>query len=115
MIRRLVQILIVLPLAVILIVLSVANRHPVTISLDPFGGAEPSLSVTLPLFLVIFIALFIGVVVGGVAAWARQGKWRQRARLSRDEAARWRYRADEAERKEAAVAGVPRLPALRRS
>lgn len=117
MIRRLVQILIFLPLAIILIVLSVANRHAVTISLDPFGGAEPAVSVSLPLFVVIFGALFIGVVIGGAAAWASQGKWRKRARLSRDEAARWRYRADEAERQDTGVgpgAGVPRLPALRR-
>ena len=115
MIRRLVQILIYLPLAVILIVLSVANRHPVTISLDPFGGAEPSLSVSIPLFLIILGALFIGVVIGGAAAWFSQGKWRKRARRSREEAAQWRYRLDETQRKQADDSGVPRLPALKRT
>ncbi len=115
MIRRLVQFLIYLPLAIILIVLSVANRQPVTISLDPFGGAEPSLSVSLPLFVIIFAALFLGVVIGGAAAWASQGKWRKRARVSREEAARFRYRLDETERKQAEETGVPQLPALKRT
>lgn len=115
MIRRLIQILIYLPIAVILIVLSVANRHPVTISLDPFGGVEPSLSVSLPLFVIIFAALFVGVVIGGVAAWLSQAKWRRRARESTRNAARWRYQLDETERKQADDSGVPRLPALKRT
>jgi uncharacterized integral membrane protein len=114
MLRRVLQIVIFVPIAVVLIVLSVANRHPVTISLDPFGGTEASLTVSMPLFLVIFGALFVGVVVGGVAAWLSQGKWRRTARRSREEAARWRYRYSETERKQADD-GVPRLPALRRS
>ncbi|MEJ8570531.1 LapA family protein [Microbaculum marinum] len=115
MIRRLVQFLIYLPLAVILIVLSVANRHPVTISLDPFNGTDPAVSVTLPLFLIIFAALLVGVVVGGTAAWLSQGKWRRRARVHRQEAARARYRLDETRRKQADEAGAPGLPVLRRT
>ncbi len=115
MIRRTVQILVVVPLAVVIVVFSVANRHPVTVSLDPFGGPEPALSVSLPLFLIILGTLFAGVVIGGAAAWFSQGKWRKRARLSREEAARWRSRADEAARKEASASDAPRLPALGRS
>lgn len=116
MVHRLVQVLVFLPLAIILIALSVANRHSVTISLDPFGGggaAEPALSLSAPLFLVIFLALFVGVVIGGVATWISQGKWRKTARLSRREARQWQSRADEAERKEAAGRSGPQLPALR--
>jgi uncharacterized integral membrane protein len=115
MIRRLIQILIVVPLAVVIVVFSVANRTPVTVSLDPFGGAEPALALSVPLFLLILGALFIGVVIGGMAAWFSQGKWRKRARLSRQEAARWRVRADEAAKQEAAASDIPRLPALKRS
>ncbi|MCT8973287.1 LapA family protein [Microbaculum marinisediminis] len=115
MLRRIIQVLVIVPLAVVIVVFSVANRHAVTISLDPFNGAEPALSLSLPLFLIVLGTLFIGVVVGGVAAWLSQGKWRQRARLSREEAARWRNRADEAARKEADASGAPRLPALKRS
>jgi len=115
MVHRLVQVLVFLPLAIILIALSVANRHSVTISLDPFGGgaAEPALSLSAPLFLVIFLTLLVGVVIGGVATWISQGKWRKTARLSRREARQWQSRADEAERKEAAGRSGPQLPALR--
>jgi uncharacterized integral membrane protein len=115
MLRRVIQILIVVPLAVVIVVFSVANRQPVTISLDPFGGVEPSLSISPPLFLVILASLFVGVLIGGGAAWFSQGKWRRTARSAREEAARWRNRAGEAERKETAVSGGPQLPALRRS
>jgi len=114
MIRRIVQILIVVPLAILIVVFSVANRHAVMISLDPFGGAEPKLSLAIPLFLVVLVTLFVGVVIGGMAAWVSQGKWRRRARLSRQEAAQWRSRADEAARKDT-PSDTPRLPALRKT
>jgi uncharacterized integral membrane protein len=114
MIRRLIQILIVVPLAVLIVVFSVANRHAVMISLDPFGGAEPRLSLSIPLFLIVLGTLFLGVVIGGMAAWFSQGKWRRRARLSRQEAAQWRTRADDATRKDT-PSDTPRLPALRKT
>ena len=114
MLRRIIQILIVIPLAVLIIVFSVANRQPVTVSLDPFGGTEPVLALSVPLFLIILVTLFVGVLIGGVAAWLSQGKWRKRARLSRQEAAQWRSRADEAARKDT-PSEAPRLPALRKS
>lgn len=112
MLHRLVQIVIALPLAVAIVVFSVANRAPVTISLDPFGGADPALAVTMPLFLLVLGTLLVGVLVGGTAAWLAQGKWRRRARLSREETARWRYRANEAQRQIPSTG--PSLPALRR-
>jgi len=114
MLRRIIQILIVIPLAVLIIVFSVANRQPVTVSLDPFGGAEPALALSVPLFLIILVTLFVGVVIGGVATWLSQGKWRKRARLSRQEAAQWRSRADEAARRSPDTTSTG-LPALRRS
>lgn len=111
MMHRLVQILVALPLAVLIIAFSVANREPVNVSLDPFGSGDAALAFSIPLFLLVLGSLLVGVLVGGSAAWLSQGKWRRRARLSRDEAARWRNRAGEAERK-LPVPG-PRLPALR--
>ncbi len=96
--RRIVQIFLILPLALALIVFSVANRHRVTLSLDPFDTVDPALALSVPLFLLVFLILAIGVVVGGVAVWLGQAKWRRRARLEHEEAARWRYRAGEAVR-----------------
>jgi uncharacterized integral membrane protein len=80
LLRKIVAVLILVPLAVIIIAFAVANRQIVTVSLDPFSGAEPAASVTLPMFALILVLLIIGVVIGGVASWLRQGKWRGAAR-----------------------------------
>lgn len=80
MIRRLVSALVVLPLGLVLVIFAVANRHAVTVSLDPFGADAPALTATLPLFLLILLMLAIGVVAGGIAAWLNQGRWRRAAR-----------------------------------
>ena len=80
MLNRIVAAVVLVPLAVIMIAFALANRENVTISFDPFGGAEPAASVTLPLFALIILLLIIGVLVGGLAAWLRQGKWRETAR-----------------------------------
>jgi uncharacterized integral membrane protein len=85
LLRKIVAALILVPLAVIIIAFAVANRQTVTVSLDPFSGAEPAASVTLPLFALILLLLIVGVVIGGAASWLRQGRWRGAARrLERD-------------------------------
>ena len=61
-------------------VFAVANRHPVTVSFDPFDSADPALGVTLPLFVVIIAVAILGVVAGGSATWFGQRRWRRAAR-----------------------------------
>jgi uncharacterized integral membrane protein len=78
--RRVVAALILIPLAVIIIAFAVANRQIVTVSLDPFSGAQPAAAVTLPLFALVIVLLIAGVLIGGIAAWLRQSKWRRTAR-----------------------------------
>ena len=80
MLRKAVSAIILLPLAVIIVGFAVINRHPVTISFDPFSTTAPAYAVTLPLFVTLFIALILGVLIGGFTAWLRQGKWRRAAR-----------------------------------
>ncbi|MGE0563366.1 MAG: LapA family protein [Pseudolabrys sp.] len=80
MLRKLVTIVVVAPLAIAIVAFAVANRQAITVSLDPFDSAHPAYSVTLPLFAIVFAILILGVVVGGVAAWLRQGSWRRSAR-----------------------------------
>ncbi|MBV8110346.1 MAG: DUF1049 domain-containing protein [Hyphomicrobiales bacterium] len=80
MIRRVVTALILLPLAIVVISVAVANRHSVVVSFDPFDQAHPALTRALPLYLLMLMLLIGGVVVGGIAAWLRQGKWRRAAR-----------------------------------
>jgi uncharacterized integral membrane protein len=80
LLRRIVAAVILIPLAVVIIAFAVANRHPVTVSFDPFGGNPPVASLTLPLFALVLIVLVAGVLIGGFASWLRQGKWRGAAR-----------------------------------
>ena len=78
--RKFLTALIVLPLGLILVVFAVANRHFVTVSFDPFMSADPSLSVTLPLFLLLILVAALGVLAGGCAVWFGQRRWRRAAR-----------------------------------
>jgi hypothetical protein len=47
--RRLVLFIFTIPLAIILVALSVANRAPVVATIDPFNPGNPALSFSLPL------------------------------------------------------------------
>jgi uncharacterized integral membrane protein len=72
--------LILIPLGVIFVVFAVANRHFVTVSFDPFNSTAPSLSVSLPLFVLIIVVAILGVIAGGCATWFSQRHWRRAAR-----------------------------------
>jgi uncharacterized integral membrane protein len=78
--RKFLTALIVIPLALILVTFAVANRHFITVSLDPFMSADPALSITLPLFLLLILTAALGVVAGGCAVWFGQRHWRRAAR-----------------------------------
>ncbi len=104
--RRFLTLLILIPLAAVIIFFSVANRENVTISLDPFHGATPALAFTAPLFVLLFGSLVIGLLIGGIAAWARQGRWRRAARNAEIEAERLRSETARA-RPGPAVAALP--------
>jgi uncharacterized integral membrane protein len=80
MFRRIVTLVIVLPLAAVIIAFAVANRQLVTVSFDPFTSVSPAYAATFPLFILIFILVIVGVIVGGAAAWLRQAQWRRAAR-----------------------------------
>ncbi len=78
--RKLFNLLIVLPLALIFIAFAVANRQFVTISFDPFSSTDPALGISLPLFIVLISVAVLGALAGGVAVWLGQGRWRSKAR-----------------------------------
>ncbi|VUD74194.1 LapA family protein [Methylobacterium symbioticum] len=71
--------LVLLPVALVVILLAVANRTPVTLSFDPFS-AVPAFSLVLPLYAVVFVAVALGIVVGGIFTWLGQGRARRTAR-----------------------------------
>ena len=52
--------LVLIPLGLIFVVFAVANRHLVTVSFDPFNSRDPSVAVTLPLFVVIIAVAIAG-------------------------------------------------------
>ena len=78
--RKFFKALVLIPLGLIFVVFAVANRHLVTVSFDPFNSTDPSVAITLPLFVVIIAATIAGVVAGGTATWFRQHHWRRAAR-----------------------------------
>ena len=78
--------LILLPIVVVLLALALANRHQVTLYLDPFpGGAPNGPQLSAPLYLVLLSAVMAGVLIGGVAAWLKQGRQRREGRRARAE------------------------------
>jgi uncharacterized integral membrane protein len=82
MLRKILTMLVVVPLAIVIVLAAVANRQAVTVSLDPFLSGDRAFSITQPLFVILLATLIAGVVIGGVAAWLRQGRWRRTARLA---------------------------------
>ena len=93
MVKRFLKLVVLIPVAVVLIVLSVANRHFVTLALNPFNPADAVLSLSLPLFVFLFAALIIGVILGWLVTWLAQGKYRKQARDEAHEARKWREEA----------------------
>ena len=105
---RFLKALVLLPVAILIVLLAVANRGPVTLSLDPFSQDAPEFATQLPLFAVIFAAVMLGVVIGGTASWLAQGKYRKSRRRLRRETRQLRY---ETERLKAQTPSNTNLPA----
>src|ERR1700710_2697155 len=111
--RKLFTALVVIPLGLIFIVFAVANRHLVTVSFDPFDSVNPSVAVSLPLFVVIIAVAILGVAAGGSATWFRQRHWRRAARQHEADARAARAQLAEQRANAAAFQSDPqRFPAL---
>ncbi len=85
--------LVLVPVALLIVLFSVANRAPVRVSFDPISRDAPVLAFDLPLFAVILAAIACGVLIGGLASWLAQGKHRKAARINRREAEKLRGEA----------------------
>lgn len=83
--KRAFRLLLLVPVVVVIVALSVANRGSVIFSIDPFGGDDPAFSFSVPLYWLLFAAAGVGVLIGGIATWAKQSKWRRAARLEHAE------------------------------
>ena len=100
--------LVLVPVALIIVLFSVANRAPVRVSLDPVRREVPALAVGQPRVAVVRAAIAHGLLIGGFASWLAQGKHRKAARVNRREADKLR---NEAQSLRAAVPDSA-LPAL---
>jgi uncharacterized integral membrane protein len=108
LLRKLVAVLVLVPLAIVIIAFAVANRQAITLSFDPFSPSAPAASLTLPLFVIVIGALVAGVIVGGLAVRLGHGRWRRMARRLEREAAELRARLDALVDKAAEPSIVPR-------
>jgi uncharacterized integral membrane protein len=105
--------LVLIPLGLIFVIFAVANRHMVTVSFDPFNSTDPSVGVTLPLFVVLIGVAILGVVAGGSATWFRQRHWRRAARQHEADAQALRVQLADLRASAASLRGDPqRFPAL---
>ena len=109
MFRKLVTVLVLVPLAIVFVAFAVANRQTVVVSFDPFDQAHPAFARPVPLYVLVLVLVIVGVVVGGVAAWLRQGKWRRAARLAHGEARELRAELDRLKQR-TGVGGLPGQP-----
>ncbi|MDO8423871.1 MAG: LapA family protein [Parvibaculum sp.] len=73
--------LLLVPVALLAIVIAIANRQPVTFSLDPFDPLNPAIGLTMPLALIVILAMFAGILIGGAASW-RQARVKTAKRSS---------------------------------
>lgn len=94
MLKKIIWVVFFIPVAIILILLSIANRDVVTLALNPFEPSDTLLSVSAPFFMFILIALMVGMVLGSVMTWFKQGKHRSRARQNSAESEKWHTEAD---------------------
>ena len=104
--RKVVAVLILVPLAALLVALAVVNRKPVMLGLNPFD-ANAGYGIEAPLFVFLLGAFALGLVIGGFATWLGQGKWRKTARVEAREASTWRRQADRLEKE---LEGTDRAP-----
>lgn len=86
MTRRIIAVLVLLPIAIIVVALSLANRQPVELIIPNFDGTA-LFGVDLPLFAVVFVTLFLGLLLGSLGTWLRQARYRRAAETRKAEAA----------------------------
>ena len=74
-------------LALVLIVVGVANMTPVDLHLVPPAIAEGRYTLhQIPLVAVILVSILVGILIGELIEWAREHKYRRTARRKRREA-----------------------------
>lgn len=112
--RKLMNLIFLVPIAIVLILLSVANRHWVTFSLDPLNTEAPAFAISLPFFVFIFAALITGAMIGSCLTWFTQGKHRKalREQTYENTCLKREYEKDHSAEKKQPVEIAPGLPLI---
>ncbi|KQR77942.1 hypothetical protein ASG25_06560 [Rhizobium sp. Leaf384] len=115
MLRKILNIVVLVPLGIVLVVLCVANRQQVTLGFNPFDPADTVLAISGPFFVFLFLAVILGLVIGACAVWFSQGKYRKRSRVEAKEALKWHTEAEKRRlQQEAIVSAQASSPAADR-
>ncbi|KAA0968548.1 DUF1049 domain-containing protein [Aureimonas fodinaquatilis] len=93
MLSRFLMLLIGVPLAILLVIFCVVNRHPVTVSLDVFG-TMPQYAISAPLFVLLLAGVIFGLLLGGLGTWLTQSHYRARAARRRREVEELRHEVE---------------------
>ena len=87
MVNRFLLILVLVPMAIILIALAVANREPVGVHAGPVQSGQPGADASnCRCSFLLFAALAVGMLIGSLATWFKQGRYRKLARQRGQEA-----------------------------
>jgi uncharacterized integral membrane protein len=98
--RKIINLVFFVPIAILLILLSVANRHWVSFSIDPLNTENPAFSISLPFFVFMFGMLIIGAIIGASLTWISQGKHRRALREKSYEATKMQREYEKKQPKE---------------
>ena len=110
--RKFFSTLLFILLGLIFVTFAVANRYFVTVSFDPFNSANPSVFVSMPLFVLIIVVAILGVIAGGCVTWFGQRRWRRAARQHEADARTARAQLAELRSQTLASRGEPQRLAL---
>lgn len=91
--KKFISLLFLVPIGIIIVALSVANRQQVSLAIPPQVNDAPLYSFSLPLYALLFGTLFVGLIIGSTATWFTQGKHRKQAREQKLEATKMTFEA----------------------
>jgi uncharacterized integral membrane protein len=104
--KSILRIIVFVPLALIILFFSMANRAPVKIGLDPFAANDPAAPyIEAPMFLIVLAAVAVGVLAGGASSWLGHLSVRREAKIARAEAKKTRLEVEKL--RQQALADLP--------
>ncbi|MHC5306227.1 lipopolysaccharide assembly protein LapA domain-containing protein [Bartonella sp. LJL80] len=75
--KRVISLIILIPIAIVLIAFIVANRESVALTLNPFQPGAEGLTYHAPFFVWLFVFLALGILIGGATMWLTQHRFRK--------------------------------------